>query len=197
MSLFSKTSAAAGLATLLALAMPAGFAQAQSLDSAQAQAQELVSRQGAGTESVRNRSGRTAITEYFGGGYMTFNRQCAASGWGGTHQIMVRMQPQGMPGNPRAESQMALYFTTGTIAIRYNHATERMNSGARITQATYVWNGPFVPQRPIMTISYRSRYGDYIPRGGPNLSSVFLTFANFNETRGCTATARISMGRNG
>lgn len=136
------------------------------------------------------------ITEYLGGGYMTLSDECADHGWSGTQQVLVRMQPQGMLGNDENETQMAFFFPTGVISFRFDHTQETMNDGAPITQATYVWNGPYSPAEPTMTIAYRSRYGDYIPNGGAQLHSVFLTIGNFNEHRGCSATMRVSLGRN-
>lgn len=137
---------------------------------------------------------RRRFTEYLGGGYLTLSDSCADFGWTGTHQIMVRAQPQGLPGNDRNLSQLALFFATGTIAMKYD-ASEMQMDGVEVEEASYVWNGPWIPQIPSMTISYRARYGDSLQSGDEDLSSVMLIFGNFNEHDGCTATARVSLGR--
>lgn len=136
------------------------------------------------------------ITEYLGGGYLTFSETCADHGWSGVHQIMIRTQPQGMRGNPDDETQMAVFFSTGVMSFRFDIELETMGQAAPLNQAVYVWNGPYSPEEPTMAISYRTRYGDYIPSGGAHLESVFMTLSNFNEHRGCTATMRVSLGRN-
>lgn len=148
---------------------------------------------------VASQSGTTVqasrgFTEYLGGGYLTLSESCESYGWSGTHQIMVRAQPQGLPGNHRNMSQLALFFSTGTIAMKYD-ADEMDMGGVEVEEASYVWNGPWIPEIPTMMINYLSRYGDYIPSGDENLSSVYLTFVNFNEHPGCVANARVSLGR--
>jgi len=51
-----------------------------------------------------------AITEYLGGGFLTVTDSCAEFGWTGTHQVLVRMAPQGMDGNSETETQIALFM---------------------------------------------------------------------------------------
>jgi hypothetical protein len=135
------------------------------------------------------------ITEYLGGGYLTLGEACADYGWTGTHQVMVRAQPQGRRGNPRDESQLAIYFATGVIAMRYDIDEETLYSPAPVDEASYVWNGPWSPMEPTMTISYRTRYGDSLHSNDSDLQSVFLTIGNFNEHPDCVATMRVSLGR--
>ncbi|GAB4265586.1 MAG: hypothetical protein Kow0013_13840 [Pararhodobacter sp.] len=169
----------AGVALCLALSAPA---HSQDLTHSQ----DLVATAAAGQR----------ITEYLGGGYLTLNETCAEFGWSGTHQIMVRAQPQGMPGNPENESQMAIFFATGVISFRYDQTEETLSGGAPAHEATYVWNGPWSPATPTMTISTRSRYGDQLTSGAADVRSLYLTLGNFNEHEGCTATMRVSLGRN-
>lgn len=139
----------------------------------------------------------TPITEYMGGGYMGFSAQCAAHGWSGVQQVMVRVQPQGVAGNPRDETQMALYFPTGTIAIRFDkNERNHMYQPAAIDEATYVWNGPWSPEVPTMAVGFNSNYGDSLFSGEQHIHSAYLSFKNFNEIEDCTAGIRMSVGRN-
>ncbi|MCB1396397.1 MAG: hypothetical protein H6898_06980 [Rhodobacter sp.] len=134
------------------------------------------------------------ITEYLGGGYLTFSDSCAQYGWTGIHQVMARAQPQGHPGNPENETQLALFFGTGTIAMRYDQEYSRRY--ATVTTATYVWNGPWTPEEPIMAIAYDAYYGDWLMDEQDDLISVNIHLSNFNELRGCSAEMRLAFGRN-
>ena len=42
----------------------------------------------------------SALTEYLGGGSLVVSDSCAEYGWTGTHQTLIRIQPQGENGNP-------------------------------------------------------------------------------------------------
>lgn len=137
------------------------------------------------------------IVEFLGGGYMGFSEECAAHGWSGTQQIMVRMQPQGFGGNDADESQLAIYFPTGTIAVKYDitaHATQYSHA---LTEAVYVWNGPWSPENPRMSISFYTRYGEGFNQGDTSVHRHYISLANFNEIRNCSAVMRVSVGRNG
>ena len=135
-----------------------------------------------------------AATELLGGGYLVAHDSCAAHGWRGTHQVLARLAPQGAPGNPRTESQMALILATGAISFRFD------NSGSyrfthRLSAATYVWNGPWSPQSPTMTFSW-NLYGDIPQPRAAALPELIIDFDNFNEHPGCRVTAYLALRRN-
>lgn len=168
-------------AALLAAAVPAGAQSRPASVPALATGEDPASPQA------------VPVTEYLGGGYMTFGDACARQGWSGTQQIMVRAQPQGLRGNPRSETQLAIYFATGTIALRYD-----LNGSRRyvdVDQVTYVWNGPWTPQFPKLRIAYDAYYGDFLTSGDRDLQSVNILLGNFNEIDGCNAEMRVSLGR--
>ena len=133
------------------------------------------------------------ITEYLGGGYLTFSDSCAQYGWTGIHQVMARAQPQGHPGNPENETQLALFFGTGTIAMRYDQEYSRRY--ATVTTATYVWNGPWTPDAPTMNFYY-DLYGEIPGPSDVALDELILHFNNFNEHPGCQVDAYLSLRRN-
>lgn len=134
------------------------------------------------------------FTEFLGGGYLTLGSGCARYGWSGIHQVLARAQPQGHPGNPDDESQLALYFATGTIAMRYD--LEYSRRFVPVDSATYVWNGPWTPDAPTMQIAYDAYYGDWLMEDSDDLISVNILLSNFNEHRGCSAEMRLALGRN-
>ena len=152
---------------------------------------------GAESDDVAAQAG-TRITEYLGGGYMGFSEECEAHGWSGTQQIMVRLQPQGMPGNDANESQVAIYFPTGTIAFRYDRTEfdgNNMYAPHPIDTAVYVWNGPWVPEMTSMQLHSFARYGGFISSGDQRIHSLYMMLNNFNELEGCRASMRVSIAR--
>lgn len=136
----------------------------------------------------------TAMTEFLGGGFLTPARGCESYGWTGTHQVLARMQPQGHPGNPEDETQIALLLATGTIAFRLN-----INRGFRhvyqMTQATYVWNGPWSPDAPTMQLTFHPA-SDFPTRVWWEMPELVMRVENFNEHAGCTMWLYLSMIRN-
>ncbi len=134
-----------------------------------------------------------AITEYLGGGFITVSDSCAEYGWTGTHQVLVRMEPQGMRDNAEDETQIALLMNTGTIAMRVN-----LDRGVRhvynLTQAVYVWNGPFAPDEPTMKITFNPN-ADWPLSAGWQINRLAATIDNFNEHEGCVAWLRASLVR--
>ena len=135
-----------------------------------------------------------AITEYLGGGFVTVSDSCAEFGWSGTHQVLMRIEPQGMAGNASDETQISLMMNTGTIAMRVN-----LNRGVRhvydLTQAIYIWNGPFVPEEPTMKITF-NRDADWPPSARWQMERVAAIIDNFNEHEGCVARLHASLVRN-
>jgi len=125
------------------------------------------------------------FAEYLGGGYIRMSDACTPYGWTGTHQVMVRLEPQGVDANPADITQMSLLFGTGTMAVRLN-----LDRGIRHsytpTQATYVWNGPWTPDAPTMTFAF-SPNGTWPLAGGVELRGVHAIIDNFNEHAGCSA----------
>lgn len=108
------------------------------------------------------------------------------------------MQPQGMPGNDADETQVAIYFPTGTIAFRFDRtAFVGMNMYAHnaIDEAVYVWNGPWSPDIPSMTYHSFARYGGRLSSGDERIHSLFIGLRNFNEIADCTASMRVSIAR--
>lgn len=132
-----------------------------------------------------------ANTEYLGGGFVTLSEECRAHGWNESQQIMLRVQPQGLAGNPQDESQFALFFATGTIAFRVNlEAGERSSGPARprpISQAIYIWNGPLIPDEPTMVFTEGYRETTRF-RQHAGAQQQFFNLVNFNEHPGCTAS---------
>ncbi|WP_323035482.1 hypothetical protein [Pararhodobacter sp.] len=126
-----------------------------------------------------------ARTEYLGGGFITVDDVCAQYGWTGTHQVMLRMEPQGLPDNAENETQMAILMNTGTIALRLN-----LDHGIRYsytpTQAVYIWNGPYAPASPTMTLSFGID-ADWPLRGDYMIERLQVRIYNFNEHPGCSA----------
>jgi len=135
-----------------------------------------------------------AVTEYLGGGFLVMGNGCARYGWTGTHQVMMRLEPQGVGGNPDTETQMSLLLGTGTIALRVN-----IDRGIRHvyspSQAVYVWNGPYAPAQPGMTLSFGMN-GTWVLGGGAELRRVQIRFGNFNEHDGCNAVLNATLVRN-
>ncbi|WP_127105274.1 hypothetical protein [Pararhodobacter zhoushanensis] len=136
-----------------------------------------------------------ATTEMLGGGFMVSRwGGCEDYGWVGTQQVLARMEPQGAPGNLANESQLSLLLSTGTIAIRYNNeGGYRRNQ--EITQATYVWNGPWTPDEPSMTLSW-DLYGEIPEARDSALDQLVINFQNFNEHPGCRMSVFLVMQRN-
>ncbi|MCB1406196.1 MAG: hypothetical protein KDK01_08010 [Rhodobacteraceae bacterium] len=135
-----------------------------------------------------------AVTEYLGGGFITVSDSCAAFGWTGTHQVNVRLEPQGQIGNSPNETQIAMLLNTGTIAVRLN-----MNRGVRQVytplQAVYVWNGPYMPQEPTMRFAFDPN-ADWPLTGGPEIERLHVTLENFNEHEGCVGWLYATLVRN-
>ena len=133
------------------------------------------------------------FAEYLGGGFLTVNDGCAQYGWSGTHQVMVRMEPQGVGGNPADMTQMALLFSTGTVAVRLN-----LDRGVRTVyaplQATYVWNGPWTPEAPTTTFAF-SPNGTWPLSGGTEMRRLTVIIDNFNEHAGCSAQLQANLQR--
>lgn len=134
-----------------------------------------------------------AITEYLGGGFITVSDSCAAYGWTGSHQVVVRLEPQGEAGNARHETQMALLMNTGSIAVRLN-----LDRGLRHeytpTQAIYVWNGPHMPHEPTMRFAFNPN-ADWPLGAGPQIERLNVTLHNFNEHEGCVGWLYASLVR--
>lgn len=135
-----------------------------------------------------------AITEYLGGGFISVDRNCATFGWTGTHQVLLRLEPQGESGNAANETQMAILMNTGTIALRMN-----LNRGFRHTysmdQAVYVWNGPHSPNEPTMQFTFNPD-SDFPTGAGYEIERLNIRVYNFNEHAGCTARLYGSLVRN-
>ncbi len=136
----------------------------------------------------------SAMTEMLGGGFMVGGGTCADFGWVGTQQVLARMEPQGAPGNPADETQMALLLSTGTIAIRFDNERAYRHTQA-VDQATYVWNGPWSPEEPTMSFSW-NLYGDIPGTRDSELSELILDFDNFNEHPGCRMSVFLVLRRN-
>lgn len=135
-----------------------------------------------------------ATTEYIGGGYITVDDNCAQFGWTGTQQVMVRLEPQGLRGNVANETQMALFLNTGTIALRLN-----LDRGIRYsytpTQAVYIWNGPYAPAAPTMTLSFGID-ADWPLQDLTLMDRLQVRISNFNEHEGCSAWLYASLAKN-
>ncbi|PTX00710.1 hypothetical protein C8N33_10952 [Pararhodobacter aggregans] len=136
-----------------------------------------------------------AETEFLGGGFLVVrNDSCAEYGWTGTHQVLARLAPQGAPGNPDDQTQVALLLSTGTIAFRFNSVRNYRYTQV-IDQATYVWNGPWSPEEPTMNFYYH--YVGNIPSPTDTaLDNLVLVFNNFNEHPGCRVDAYLALRRN-
>jgi len=140
-------------------------------------------------------SGQAAgFTEYLGGGFIQVREGCEDFGWSGTHQVMIRMQPQGMQGNPEDETQMALIMGTGTIAVRLD-----IDRGVRRsyvpTEATYIWNGPYSPEEPTMSFSFDPD-GSWLLNETASMDRFHAIVENFNEHEGCRVELFGSLYRN-
>ncbi|MCB1389340.1 MAG: hypothetical protein KDK12_09430 [Rhodobacteraceae bacterium] len=136
-----------------------------------------------------------AETELVGGGFLIVKYDsCSDYGWTGTHQVLARMAPQGAPGNPRNETQIALLLATGTIAFRYD-SVRSYRYTQTIDTATYVWNGPWTPDAPTMNFYY-DLYGEIPGPSDVALDELILHFNNFNEHPGCQVDAYLSLRRN-
>jgi len=186
-----KAGLAGAMLALLTTAAPVAAQEFSALDAMPPLATSAVDPDGVEAQAA------APIVEFLGGGYIGFSPECAAHGWGGTHQVMVRMQPQGFGGNPSDESQLAIYFATGTIAMRYDTSEYLSQYTHGIDQAVYVWNGPWIPDNAIMNISFYSRYGERFNDGDTKVHSHYIRLQNFNEFPRCAATLRVSVGRNG
>ncbi|WP_334192607.1 hypothetical protein [Pararhodobacter sp.] len=141
--------------------------------------------------------GGTALaeTEFLGGGFLVVKYDsCAEYGWTGTHQVLARLAPQGAPGNPEDQTQIALLLSTGTIAFRYDNV-RRYRYTQTIDEATYVWNGPWSPEEPTMNFYYH--YVGNIPSADDTaIDNLVLVFNNFNEHPGCQVDAYLALRRN-
>ena len=136
-----------------------------------------------------------ATTELLGGGFMVSRwGGCEEFGWSGTQQVIARMEPQGAPGNLRDETQLALLLSTGAIAIRFNNEGGYRHT-QQVTQATYVWNGPWSPQDPTTSFSW-DLYGDIPHQTDTSFDELILNFDNFNEHPGCRMSVFLVMQRN-
>jgi hypothetical protein len=171
----------------LALALGVGIATTASAQTIPQAANAVA---GAEIDGLQART----FTEYLGGGYLTLGQGCEQYGWSGIHQILARAQPQGHPGNPDSETQLALFFATGTIAMRYD--LEYSRRFVPVDSATYVWNGPWTPDEPTMEVAYDAYYGDWLMDEDDDLISVNIYLNNFNEHSGCSAEMRLALGRN-
>lgn len=135
-----------------------------------------------------------AGTELVGGGFLVVEYDsCTDYGWTGTHQVLARMAPQGAPGNPEDETQIALLLATGTIAFRFE-SVRNYRYTQEIDTATYVWNGPWTVPEPSMNFYY-DLYGDMPGTDDEALDELILHFYNFNEHPGCRVTAYLSLHR--
>lgn len=136
----------------------------------------------------------SAMTEYLGGGFIEIRSGCEDFGWAGTHQVLIRMEPQGLDGNATDETQMSLLMNTGTIALRFN-----LDRGIRYsytpTQAVYVWNGPNIPAEPTMSFAFGID-ADWPLRGEYMIERLQVSINNFNEHEGCSAWLYGSLVRN-
>jgi hypothetical protein len=136
----------------------------------------------------------SALTEYLGGGSLVVSDSCAEYGWTGTHQTLIRIQPQGENGNPEDDTQIALMMNTGTMALRVN-----LDHGIRheysLTQAVYIWNGPYSPDEPSMTVAFHLN-ADWPLRAGAEIERFNMILFDFNEHEGCVARLRGSLARN-
>ena len=133
-------------------------------------------------------------TELLGGGILVpQGTGCTEFGWTGPQPVVARLAPQGAPGNPARETQMALLLGTGTIAMRFNYnGGNPMAAPQAITSATYVWNGPWTPEEPSMTLSWH-RYGIGFTRRTTEMQEWVIYFQNFNEHQGCQMMAVLSL----
>lgn len=141
-----------------------------------------------------------AVTEYMGGGFLELSDECAQHGWNDRQQVLMRVEPQGLRGNSRAETQVALFFATGTIAFRFDLRNASSNGGFRadyeIHQATYVWNGPYSPEEPTMRMFVGYRQGIDFDANDRGAGFEIFNLENFNEHQGCTATFYVALAPN-
>lgn len=126
-----------------------------------------------------------ANTEFLGGGYLVARSGCSDFGWTGVHQALVRMQPQGFEGNDRTETQLSLLLGTGTIAYRFNDP-RAYRRDFEVTQAVYVWNGPWVPDEPLAGMYYNMNSSILRDLEATELTEYSLVLTNFNEHPGCS-----------
>jgi len=144
--------------------------------------------------SVIGATPAAAFTEYLGGGFVVVSDSCNEFGWSGTHQVLVRMEPQGMPGNADEETQIAILLNTGTVAMRLNIDSGR-NATYPMLAATYVWNGPWSPEEPTMQIRFDPD-AQWPLTAGSLMDRFSVTIDNFNEHLGCVAWLNASLARN-
>lgn len=135
-----------------------------------------------------------ATTEYLGGGFLRMDAGCAQYGWTGTHQMLVRLEPQGVGDNAEDVTQLAMLFGTGTIAVRLN-IDRGIRASYTPTQATYVWNGPYTPEEPTMTFAFGLN-GEWILSGDDEIRRLYANIDNFNEHEGCTARFHATLLKN-
>ena len=126
-----------------------------------------------------------ANTEFLGGGYLVPRAGCEPFGWVGAHQVLVRMQPQGFEGNDRSETQLSLLLGTGTIAYRFNDP-RAFRRDFEVTQAVYVWNGPWAPEDPAAGMYYNMNSSILSGPDATELTEYALVLTNFNEHEGCS-----------
>lgn len=137
-----------------------------------------------------------ATTELLGGGVLVPQSGCEQFGWNGPQPVVARLAPQGAPGNDPRETQLALLLGTGTIAMRYNYnGGNAMGPAQQLTSATYVWNGPWTPTRPTMTMGWH-RYGSSISERTTEIREWTVYFTNFNEHAGCRMMAVLTLRKN-
>lgn len=141
-----------------------------------------------------------SMTEYLGGGFVELSEACLEHGWNDRQQVLMRAQPQGLSGNPDNETQIALFFATGTIAFRVD-LDAGSNDGSMTTTydlngATYVWNGPYTPQEPTMQLAtgFRETIGFSQRDRRPDVEIFYLR--NFNEHADCTARFVVMLAPN-
>lgn len=139
----------------------------------------------------------SAVTELLGGGVLVpEGSECASHGWRGPQPVVARLELQGAPGNSTTESQLALLLGTGTIAMRFDYnGGNPMGPAQTLRSATYVWNGPWTPERPSMTIGWH-RYGASMSASTTYDHEWVLYFNNFNEHAGCRMMAVLSLRKN-
>lgn len=142
-------------------------------------------------------SGAAAATELMGGGVLVpEGTSCDSYGWSGAQPFVARLEPQGAPGNPAGETQMALLLGTGSIAMRFHYnGGNPMGPPQTITSATYVWNGPWTPADPTMTIGWHP-YGRQLTAQTTEMREWVLYLNNFNEHSGCRMMAVMSLRKN-
>lgn len=141
-----------------------------------------------------------AATEYVGGGFVELSSACAEHGWNGRQQVLMRIEPQGLPGNDRNETQIALLFATGTIAYRVDldagSSGQGMQTTYEVEQPVYIWNGPYAPETPTMSMFTGYREGISFRAGERRPDVEIFNLSNFNEHSGCTARVVVMLAAN-